>query len=295
MYRIIQKRKIFLSISGILCLAAILFLIIWPLRLGIDFQGGTMLELSWDKPTSPQEIEERLAHLDLGEIKVQETGNNSYILKLREIDEKTHQEVLKSLGNPQEQKYEIIGPTIGREVKSKAKTAVILAVILVFFYVAWAFRKLSRIFHQQESWRYGAGAIIALFHDMLIMCGFFALLGHFRGVEVNTLFVTALLTTLGYSINDTIVIFDRIRENTLIYGRANFEEVVNRSLNESLIRSFNTSLTTLLVLFAIALFAGAAIRTFALAMIIGVISGTWSSIAVATPFILLGKKSEQKT
>jgi len=289
MYKIIQKRKILVGISLFFCLASVLILILFPPRLGIDFQGGTMIEIEKGDLTIPQ-IKDKLSSFDLGEIRIQATQNDTYVLRIKEIDEQLHQEILKQLGNPTEIRYEIVGPVIGEEVKSKSKVAIILALILVFLYIVWAFRKLSRIFKHQESWRYGVGAIIALAHDMLIMSGFYALLGVLKGVEINTLFVVALLTILGYSVNDTIVIFDRIRENTLLYGRENFEEVVNRSLNESLVRSFNTSLTTIFVLLSLAFFAGSGIQTFALILIIGVISGTWSSIAVATPFILSGKK-----
>lgn len=286
MYQIIQKRKILMAISLALCSTAIIFLIVWPLKPGIDFEGGTMMELSFSEAISPQEIEEKLAPLNLGEVKINKAGENSYILRLGEIDEKTHQEILSLLGNPQQERYEIIGPTIGQEIRANAQTAIILAIIFIFLYVAWAFRKLSHLFGRQKSWRYGLGAILALAHDVLIISGFFALLGFFKGAEVNTLFIVAILTTLGYSVNDTVVVFDRIRENTLLYGRDNFEDVVNRSLNESLVRSLNTSLTTIFVLLAIGLFAGADIQIFAWLMIVGVISGTWSSFVIASPFVL---------
>ncbi|OQB44420.1 MAG: preprotein translocase subunit SecF [Parcubacteria group bacterium ADurb.Bin159] len=288
MFSIVSKRKIFFSISAVVCLAAILCLIICPLKLGIDFTGGAMIELSFEERPSIEQIKEKLNSFNLGEVKISQTGENGYLLRFKEIDEQTHQEILKVLTGAKEERYEIVGPTIGQEVKTKAKTAIILSVILIFVYIVWAFRKISRFFGRQESWRYGAGAILALVHDMLIMCGFFALLGFLKGTEVDTLFISALLTILGYSVNDTIVIYDRIRENTLLYGRDNFEEVVNLSLNESLVRSLNTSLTTLLVVLTIALFTGSSTQIFALALAVGIISGTWSTIAIATPFVLLG-------
>ena len=211
-------------------------------------------------------------------------------MKLKEIDEKTHQEILKTLGDPQEIKFTSIGPTISQELISKAWWAIILATISIIFYIAWSFRKISRLFGAAESWRWGLGAIIALFHDVLIMVGFFVFLSYFKGMEIDANFVTAILVVLGYSVNDTIVVYDRIRENLLFSKSNNLPFIVNKSLNETIVRCLNTSLTTIVVILAVFLFGGASVKYFALAMIVGVTTGTWSSLFIATPFLLFGRK-----
>jgi preprotein translocase subunit SecF len=287
MYQIIQKRKIFLVISGIACTISLLALIFWWLKPGIDFAGGAMMEISYNKNVpSTTEIEERLQPLNLGQIDIRPSGENGFLLRFKNIDEQTHQNILVSLNNPEELKFESVGPSIGREVTQKAQWAVILMVIFILIYIAWAFRKLSRIIRKGESWRYGTGAILAMLHDVLIILGLFAILGHFRGTEISATFVVAILTVLGYSVNDTIVIYDRIRENFLIYGSKDFENTVNRSLNEILGRSLTTGFGALLSLLAIFLFGGESTKDFALTMIVGIITGSWSSIAIATPFLL---------
>jgi len=291
MYNIIGKYKIFLAISGVLIFTSITSLIIFGLKPGIDFTGGTMMKVEYqgDRPTV-SEIQNKLKDLNLGDITIQLVEERGVILKFKVVDEETHQKILKSLGQVQEISFESIGPTIGQELINKARWAVILAVAAILIYVAWSFRKLSRLIKKGESWRYGLGAILALIHDVLVMLGFFAVLGHFKGVEVNTSFIIALLTVLGYSVNDTIVVYDRIRENFLFYGGEKTETIINRSLNETIIRSLNTTLTTLLALLAIFFFGGETIKYFSLAMIVGVATGAWSSISIATPFLLLKRR-----
>ncbi len=182
-----------------------------------------------------------------------------------------------------EKRFESIGPVIGGELKKKSVRAIALVLIGIVLYVGWVFRKVSR---PVSSWKYGIIALVALFHDIIITLGVFSILGHFYGIEVGMPFVVALLTILGYSVNDTIVVFDRTRENLLRSAWDDFEEVVNRSVNETLIRSVNTSLTTLVVLLAVYFFGGATIQYFILALIIGIVAGTYSSIFIASPLLV---------
>lgn len=291
MYQIIQKRKIFLAISGLLCGISLLSLIFWGLKPGIDFTGGTLMEIKYsDKMPTIQEIKDQLKELNLGEINVQIAGQDQVVLRFKTIDEETHQKLLEKLNQPEELRFQSIGPTIGKELTQKAKWAILLVNIAILVYIAWAFRKLSKIIKKGESWRYGGGAILAMIHDVLVILGLFAILGHFKGTEINSSFITAILTVIGYSINDTIVVYDRIRENFLVYGWRNFEETINRSLNETLIRSLNTTLTTVLAILVIIIFGGESIRDFMLAMALGITTGTWSSISIATPFLLFKRK-----
>ena len=287
MYNIIGKRKIFLTISGVLCGISILALIFWGLKPGIDFTGGTLMEITYPKAgVSAADIKKVLEPLNLGEITIQPVSETSFSLRFKEVDEPTHQNILKSLGNIEERRFESIGPTIGRELTQKARTAVILAIIAIMVYIAWAFQKLARVLRGGESWRFGTGAILALFHDILVMLGLFAIMGHFRGTEINSTFIVAILTVLGYSVNDTIVVYDRIRENMLLYGARNLEDVIGKALNGTIVRCLNTTLTVVFAVLVIYLFGGATIRDFALAMMVGVATGAWSSVAVATPFLL---------
>ncbi|OQX71320.1 protein translocase subunit SecF [Candidatus Parcubacteria bacterium 4484_255] len=291
MFDFVRHGRKFLFISGILLIISILALSIFGLKLGIDFKGGSTLQVAYpEEIPANSEIIERLRPLGLGEINIRSAGTNSVILRFAAVDEDVHRKILENLGDVQEERYESIGPVIGREASRKAKYAIILSLTAIILYVTWAFRKLSRVLRKGESWRYGIGATIALAHDVLILLGFFAILGHFRAVEINIYFVTAILTVLGYSVNDTIVIYDRIRENFLLHSSKDMIGTINLSLNETITRSLNTSLTTIFVLLAIYLFGGAAIQNFILAMIIGIITGTWSSIAIASQFLLFKRK-----
>lgn len=287
MFDFISHRKIFFSISGVLLLVSILSLIIFGLKPGIDFTGGTMMEIQYtDETPSSDTIKQSLQVLKLGEIRVQATGERGYIIRFKDVDEDTHQKILTVLGEIEETRFNSIGPVIGKELREKAQWAVLLALIAIILYIAWAFRKLSKVAKKGESWRYGIGALLALFHDVVILLGFFALMGYFRGVEINTAFITAILTVLGYSVNDTIVIYDRIRENILTHSFKTIEQAINISLNETIVRSLNTSLTTLFVLLVVYLFGGASIQNFVLAMMVGISIGTYSSIAIASQFLL---------
>ncbi|MFN3301588.1 MAG: protein translocase subunit SecF [Patescibacteria group bacterium] len=291
MYNIIGKKYIFLSISGVIILVSIFALVFFGLRPGLDFTGGTLMEIEFLKnPPSLGEIKEKLKEFNLGEITIQPTTEKKLILRFKEIDEETHQKILEKLGRPSEIRFESIGPIIGRELLNKARLATTLAILAIFLYIAWSFRRLSKILRKGEAWRYSFGAILALIHDVIVMLGVFAFLGHFKNVEIGTTFIIAILTVLGYSINDTIVVYDRIRENFLFNPSEKFEEIINKSLNETIVRSLNTSITTLLALLAIFFFGGETIRYFILAMIVGIITGTWSSISIASPLLLFLRK-----
>jgi preprotein translocase subunit SecF len=291
MFDFVAHGKKFLIISGVLILLSVLALLFWGLKMGIDFQGGAISQVRFlEERPSNAEIVQKLASLELGDISVRLSGSSSAILRFPEINEETHQEILGLLGEVEEESYELVGPVIGRESSRKARSAIFLSLLAIILYITWAFRKLSRVLGKGESWRYGIGAFLALAHDVLILLGFFAVMGYFRGVEINVAFITALLTVLGYSVNDTIVIYDRIRENLLSHRAKDLRETINLSLNETITRSLNTSLTTVSVLLAIYIFGGTAIQSFVLAMMVGVISGTWSSLVIASQFLLWRRK-----
>lgn len=293
MYQIIYKSKLWLAVSGLLMAASIVFLAMWGLRLGIDFTGGSLLEVSFkqDRP-SVVEIESKLQDLDLNSLTVSPVGDHDVALRFQETSEETHQAVVSRLkdlaaskakeGNFEEARFEAVGPSIGEELQRKAITITIIVLLTISLYIAWAFRKVSR---PVSSWKYGIATIVSLVHDVLIVLGAFALLGHFHGVEVNTSFVAAVLTVLGFSVHDTIVVFDRIREN-LPRSNDTFAGTVNTSLNQTITRSINTSLTVLLVLLAIVILGGASIYYFALALLIGIFFGTYSSIFLASPLLV---------
>jgi preprotein translocase subunit SecF len=285
--QIIQKRKIFFSISGFLVGTSLLFLALWGLKPGIDFTDGVLMELKFSQKTpSSDEIKKSLEGIDLGSVVVQPSEENSILLRFVSKSDDLNQQVQDKLkASFSDISFERIEfTTTSQESKTKAAEAVFLATFGIAIYIAWAFKKISR---PVESWKYGIAAIVALLHDTIITLGAFAFLGKYYGIEVGVPFVAALLTILGYSVNDTIVVFDRIRENLLKSGaKENFEETVNNSVNETLARSINTSMTVLLVLVAIFFFGGLSIKYFALALIIGVFFGTYSSIYIASALLV---------
>jgi len=295
MIPIIQNRKIFYTISGLLFIASIFILVIWGLKLGIDFTGGSLLQVDF-KTVRPanQEIQAKLADLNLGPVNIQPTGASGVIFRLKDIDEETHQKILKNLGGSdvvEEKSFESIGPVIGQELKTRALYAIIAVLCMIVIYIAYAFRKVSK---PVASWRYGLAAVIALTHDVIIPTGFFAALGHFFGVEVGLLFVTALLTILGFSVHDTIVVFDRIRENLRKGVAKDFENTAEVSVNQTLGRSINTSLVVLLTMLAVFLFGGESTKYFALVLIVGLFFGTYSSIFIASTLLVSWEKYRLK-
>ncbi|MFA5753758.1 MAG: protein translocase subunit SecF [Patescibacteria group bacterium] len=294
-YRIIQKRKVFLSLSTLAVVASILALIFWGLNFGIDFTGGSLLEVEFKnyQPTIA-EIQDGLKDTGLHNLVVQPTSD-SVLLRFQENTEESHQAALaklkdlaqtKSGAEVKELQFDSVGPSIGRELKSKSFNATAIVFLMIIAYISLAFRKVSK---PVASWKYGVAAIIALVHDILFILGVFSVLGHFYGIEVNTPFIAAILTVLGYSVSDTIVVFDRIREN-LPKSQEDFENTVNRSLNQTLTRSINTSVSSMLALCAVLLFGGDTIQDFALALIIGIFIGTYSSIFIASPVLVIWDK-----
>lgn len=301
---IIGHKYIFLTIGALLTLGGIAAFLVWGLRAGIDFTGGSLMELEFNQARpSADEIRKTLEPQNLGSVSVQPVGDKGVMLRFKHIDEKTHQEIIKALGMlntgmqngenvlfiaPQssfEKRFDTIGPTIGQELKTRSFLAVILAVFAIILYITWAFRHVSK---PLNSWKYGVVAVATLLHDIAIPIGVFSFLGHYRNIEIDPLFITALLTIMGFSVHDTIVVFDRIRENLRKLKAAElFDITVNRSVNETLARSLNTSLTVLLVLAAIYIWGGATVEYFALALIIGISFGTYSSIFVASPLLVI--------
>lgn len=287
---IVSNRKIYFSISALLITISLLALFFWGLKFGIDFTGGSLMEIEFliERPTS-QDVQDKLADLDLGKINIQPSEDKAMILRFKDIDEPTHQKILASLEQSQieEKRFESIGPIIGQELKRKAGLAIGFVLIAIVLYIAWAFRKVSK---PVASWRYGLVSIVALFHDIFIVAGLFAILGHFYQIEIGLPFVAALLTILGYSVNNTIVIFDRTRENLLKSAWDNFEQILNQSILQSATRCINTALTTLLVLASVYFFGGHTIKYFVLALMVGIVIGTYSSMFIANPLIAVWSK-----
>lgn len=284
---VIKNRKIWLSFSGVLVALSIVAILTWGLKFGIDFTGGSLLELQFkgEKQLSAVEIRESLQGLNLNSLTVQPTENNSVILRFKDDSEDVHQRVIEkisSLAEIEELRYETVGPSIGKELKSKSFNTIFLVLIIIVLYIALVFKKVSK---PVSSWKYGIASIVALFHDIIIVLGVFAVLGKFFNTEINTPFIAAILTVLGYSINDTIIVFDRVREN-LPKSSENFMNTINKSINQTLVRSINTSFTTILALLAIIVFGGNSIRDFVLALAVGIFIGTFSSIFVASPILV---------
>ncbi|MCD6149344.1 protein translocase subunit SecF [bacterium] len=309
MLQIISKRKYTYILSVALVVLSVAVLFIWGLKLGIDFKGGTLMEVQFGankteeaekefQIPSSQEIQDKLAELNLNSLTVQLSENNTVILRYMASDEELNEKVVENLReldeNTKQLRVDFIGASISEQIKENALMAIILAVIAIALYIAWAFRKVS---YPIPSWQYGLGAVMALAHDIIITLGVFVILGHFWEVEIGIPFIAALLTILGYSVNDTIVVYDRIRENILRSGaKENFENIVNKSINETLARSINTSLTVVVVLLAVIFFGGETIKFFSVALLAGIVFGTYSSIYVASALLVssyeykIGKK-----
>ncbi len=285
----IKYRKIFYTLSVILVVLSIISIFVFGLKLGIDFTGGSSLEVSFENnPPSLSEVREALKNIDLGEVSIQKKGEKEIILRMKDIDEKTHQQILdrlKSLTGEEtlSESFQSIGPVIGQELKEKTKIVVFLSLLAILVYIALSFRKVSRPI---KSYLYGASGIIALCHDVLIPLGILSVLGRYQGVEISIPIITAFLTIFGYSINDSVVVFDRIRENLLKSREPTFELMIEKSLNQTFIRSLNVSFTTLLVLFTIFFFGGETLKYFSLTLILGIFFGTYSSLFLATPLLV---------
>ena len=311
MIEIVKNRKVWYSISGIFVIASLIYIAIFGVRFGIDFTGGSVLEISYTQErVSVEQLNEVLAENDIESVIIQAADERGYILKMPQITEDQRRAIIAGLKNqigqetvdeaivgdeaqPNaliERRFESIGPVIGQELKTRSLKAVVMVLIAILLYISWAFRKVSR---PVQSWKYGIVALVTLFHDVIITMGVFTLLTHAFGWEINSAFVAAILTILGYSVNDTIVVFDRIRENVPKVS-GSFAEIVNTSVNQTVSRSINTSFTTSLVLLAIIIFGGSTIQPFVTSLLIGVLIGTYSSIFIASPLLVSWQLFQRK-
>lgn len=292
MLNIIGNRKKFFIFSSVLIILALAATVKWGLKFSVDFTGGAISEISFsDSRPDNNAIKDSIKDIDLGNITITPTGEKEVFVKTKTIDEETHQKMLaavtaKFLG-ARELRFDSIGPAIGKELQQKAILATFTGIIGIALYVSWAFRKVSK---PVSSWKYGVVSIAALLHDAIIPIGVFAALGHYKGIEIDITFIAAILTILGYSINDTIVVFDRTRENLIKHNSKDFEETVNKSVNQTLVRSVNTSLTVIIILLSLFFFGGETLKYFALALLVGIVTGTYSSIFIASPLLVEWQK-----
>lgn len=284
----IQKSKIFYSFSGIIITISLLSLLIWGFNFGIDFTGGSLWELSVAENInqSTEKINNYLKESDLGQVDIQATSENSLILRFSNISEEKHIKLLGELKeiipSIEERRFESIGPSIGQELKTKSIWAIILVFFGILTYLWYAFRHSSL---RVPSYRYGILAVLVLMHDAIFIIGLFVILGKFQGWEVNSDFLVALLVVIGYSVHDTIVVFDRIRENFKLKTKDSLENIINLSIQQTLVRSLNTSLTTIFPLLTLYFFGPLSIKILVVAMISGVIIGTYSSVFLAAPLL----------
>jgi len=285
----VKYSKIYFIFSGLLVVASIASLLVFGLNWGIDFVGGSVMKVAYleERPTTQELSEELSALLDLENFSVRFSGEREVSIKMSEVPQETKDKLsnyfYQSPGVEKETiSFESVSPIVGGETKTKATRAIIFSILAIVIYVAFVFRKVSK---PVKSWQYGIATVIALVHDVLIPVGVISVFGHFLGVEFSIPILTALLTIFGYSVNDTVVVFDRIRENLIRGSGVTFNDIINKSLNQTLVRSINTSITTLLVLLAIFFFGGVSLSYFSLALIIGVIAGTYSSIFLASTLL----------
>jgi len=291
---LVRIRKFSYIFSIILVLTSITSLAFYGLKFGIDFTGGSLIEVQFESRPDINIVRQKIESLNFGQVVIQPAGDAGFSIRTSELSTDERQKMtteLSGLGKIKDISANTIGPTIGQELRSRSIWAMILVLIAIILYIAFAFRKVSL---PVSSWFYGIFAVIALFHDVFIPLGVFSLLGHFKGIEVDTLFVTAILTVLGFSVHDTIVVFDRIRENLTLSRKETFEETVGRSLSQTLTRSINTSLTVLVVLTALFFLGAEATKYFALALIIGIVAGTYSSIFIASPLLVTWNTYREK-
>ena len=297
---LIKYRYLYFAISLVIIVPGILALIFWGLPLGIDFTGGSLLDVQFKSGNPPTIAQVQTIYNDLSTTalpinnpEVQPLGTDSLSIRSREMDDATKSKIVASLkaqyGGGQDvviQNFSQVTASVGQEVARAAAYAVIAASVAILIYIWFAFRKV------QHPFRFGVAAIIATLHDTLVVLSLGAIFGHFLGWQVDALFLTALLTVIGFSVHDDIVVFDRIRENSNIYRRVNFETVVNHSVVQTLDRSINTQLTVMITLLALVLFGGTSIRHFVVILLLGVLSGTYSSIFNASPILVVWENKE---
>lgn len=287
---IIGKRFRFFLISGVVILVGIISLVGFGLKYGIDFSAGSLLTLDFEQEVTVAEVKQELGDLGHGNAIVQITGEGDIIIRTSEMTTaekaKLEKDLAVNLGTVEELGFESIDPVIAHQTTRTAAIAVAIAAVGILLYITWAFRRMPKPF------RYGTCAVIALIHDTLVVLGVFSILGGILGWEVNLVFITGILAVIGYSVNNTVVVFDRIRENLLRSSSAGFETIVNNSLAESLTRSLNTSLTTIIVVLALLLFVGSTIQNFSAVLLIGIIAGTFSSLFISPSLLVVWERGE---
>ena len=301
---IIGNRKIFLSIAGVLVLASFLAIAIFGLKPGIDFAGGTMWQIEQKTDNLQQTTQvtsdelKNFFQTDLGvkDATIFPAENGGFMIRLPHISEDAHQQYLSSIknkfGDTEELSFQNIGPAVGAELKSGAIWAIVMVLLGISLYIAFAFRKVS---YPIKSWKYGVITLATLLHDIIIPTGLLAILGKYAGIEIDTNFVVALLVIMGFSVHDTIVVFDRIRENLMFQkGKFDLAEIINNSVNQTFVRSVNTSLTLILTLLTMFFFGPITLKYFILTILVGVVMGTYSSIFVASPLLLLFRSNGNK-
>lgn len=292
-FSVVSWRGLWFTISGIAIGLSIAALGMWGLRQGIEFTGGSLLVMRFEQRPSPADAAaeiQKTENVAVGSVVAQPVGETDLQFRMRSLGGEESRAVVdhlkKAYANSTELRFDAIGPVIGQELRKKSIQGLIVILLAVLVYVAYAFRKVS---FPVKSWKYGVVTLIAAFHDVIVPLGVFAFLGHFYGVEIGTPFIAAILTIMGYSITDTIVVMDRLREN-LQKTSGTFESVVDLSIRQTALRSFNTSMTTLLTLAAIFFFGGSSLHDFTLALIIGIAVGTYSSIFIASPLLVTWDK-----
>lgn len=288
MINFMKYRSLYFALSAMVLIPGIISLLLFGLKPAIDFTGGSLLEISFEEQNpSYEEVSRSLAE-KFEYTSLQTSGNSNYILRLKPIDRQQAEAIkihlTEQFGESQEVRFETVGPTVGKELLNKTMMAILLAAVAILIFVMKQFNQL----------KYGVSAIIAMFHDTLILLGTFSLLGHFYGVEVDTLFVTAVLTILSFSVHDTIVVYDRIRESLRQNRKAQFIDIVNKSVAETLGRSINNSMTIIFMLLALWLLGGESTKWFVFALLIGTITGTYSSTFTAAPLLLLWEDINNK-
>jgi preprotein translocase subunit SecF len=298
---IVTYRKVFFAITGILVLASLALIFIFGLKLGTDFTGGTLAEVRYSAERPPvTALRESLDAAGFSGYSLRESQNNSYVMRAGNLSQESRAKLgdVFSIGGTYPssiERFTDVGPTIGKELRNKAILAVGLVLLCILLFIAFAFRKVSQ---PVSSWIYGLIALVTLLHDVIVPTGFFALLGYLFGAQIDTLFVTAILTILGFSIHDTIVVFDRTRENLRLNQekrlKEDFELTAGRSLNQTFVRSVNTSMTVLISLLALFFFGPESTQDFALTLLVGIVVGTFSSIALATPLLVTIAKWQHK-
>lgn len=296
MYNIIGKRFYWYILSAIMAAAAIVFIAIWGLRLGIDFKGGSVLTVNFTSSVNATQIKDDISSLELPSLTVLASSDKTVMIRTAEINKETKDKLSAKLSvdypGAEEESFQSIGPVVSKDLTNRAIWAVILATLGIIIYMAIAFRGVPK---PANSWQFGLCAVGALLHDLLIVTGVAALLGHFFSwMEIDSLFITALLTILGFSVHDTIVVFDRLRENLKRNPGGDFEVLANESIIQTLSRSINTSVTTMLVLATLFVLGGASIKGFIFTLLFGILIGTYSSIFNATPLLVSWQKQTSK-